>query len=424
MKLFKHQEDGLKRTVNFNRVAYYWEMGTGKTFVGSEKLMSFGTRVNLVVCQKSKVDDWVNHFVKHYLDFKHDVVDLTGKIGFEYFTKSCVKNKDCVAVGIINYDLLYRRPELLKLKDFTLMLDESSLIQNETTKRCKFVLKMKPANVILLSGTPTSGRYERLYSQIKLLGWDISKRDYWNRYINWEYVQFGRMPFPVKQVTNYRDVEGLKQQLRLHGADFLKADESSLPSQTFIDELVDCDKNYRKFMKSGIITVNDVELVGDNSLKKLLYARQLCGAYNNNKLKAFEDLINSTEDRILVFYNFNVELDALKEITKDRPLSFVNGSNKDLEAYENEDNSITFIQYQSGAFGLNLQKANKIIYYTLPLSSELYEQSKKRTHRIGQDKPCFYYNLICKNSVEEKIKETLALRKDYNEKLFEEDYSC
>ena len=69
--------------------------------------------------------------------------------------------------------------------------------------------------------------------------------------------------------------------------------------------------------------------------------------------------------------------------------------------------------------GLNLQMANKVIYFTPPLSSELFEQSKKRVHRIGQEKPCFYYFLTCKKSIEEKIYNTLAMRKNYTEALFE-----
>ena len=71
--------------------------------------------------------------------------------------------------------------------------------------------------------------------------------------------------------------------------------------------------------------------------------------------------------------------------------------------------------------GLNLQKANKIIYFTPPLSSELFEQSKKRIHRIGQNRPCFYYYLTCEKSIEEKIYETLGKRKDYTDALFEMD---
>ena len=96
----------------------------------------------------------------------------------------------------------------------------------------------------------------------------------------------------------------------------------------------------------------------------------------------------------------------------------MNGIEKNLDAYNNCNDSITFIQYQAGAMGLNLQLANKIIYFTPPLSSELFEQSKKRIHRIGQDKPCFYYYLICTGSIEKKIYKTLAMRRDYTEELF------
>ena len=99
----------------------------------------------------------------------------------------------------------------------------------------------------------------------------------------------------------------------------------------------------------------------------------------------------------------------------------VNGSIKTLDNYETEENSITFIQYQAGSMGLNLQKANKIIYFTPPLSSEFYEQSRKRTHRLGQNNTCFYYQMICQGSIEERIYKTLAKRKDYTEELFKNE---
>lgn len=84
------------------------------------------------------------------------------------------------------------------------------------------------------------------------------------------------------------------------------------------------------------------------------------------------------------------------------------------------DVTFEFVQYQAGAMGLNLQKANKVIYFTLPQSSELFEQSKKRVHRIGQKNRCFYYYMMCSNSVEEVILETLNQRKDFTDELFKE----
>ena len=67
IKLFEHQEKALEQTEQFNRVAYYLDMGLGKTFVGSEKLWELNT-YNLVICQKSKLEDWYQHFKKYYSD--------------------------------------------------------------------------------------------------------------------------------------------------------------------------------------------------------------------------------------------------------------------------------------------------------------------------------------------------------------------
>ena len=421
MELYPHQKQALRMTADQNHVAYYHDMGLGKTFTGAEKMVELGANVNLVICQKSKIDDWLDHFGKYYGGFY--IYDLTNKTELSDFLTICTFENGTVGkhVGVINYELAFRRKELLKLKDFTLMLDESSLIQNETAKRSKFILKMQPINVILLSGTPTGGKYEKLWSQMKLLGWTISKKMFYDHYVDYEWDDSNG--FPRMVINGYKNEERLKRKMRLYGCHFLKTDEVfDLPEQMHQTIRITTTSEYRKFRKDSIVAFDDVELVGDTTLTKMLYERQLCGQYNKEKLDAFRDLIESTEDRLIVFYNFNAELDALQNITNDleRSSCVINGQYKSLYAYENCNDSITFIQYQAGSMGLNLQKANKIVYFTPPLSSELFEQSKKRIHRIGQNRTCFYYYLTCKNSVEEKIYNTLAMRKDYTEALFEE----
>ena len=358
------------------------------------------------MCQKSKVQDWINHFTQNY---PYKTFDLTKPKFIDDFVSSNDK-----IVGVINYDVLWRRKQFLYMNDYTLILDESSLINNETANRSKFVLKMTPTNTILLSGTMCGGKYEKLWSQANLVGWNISKKLFYNQYIEIEYSKDG---YPI--ITGYKNVERLKNKLRSNGCVFMKSEEVlDLPQQNFIDINVDVSKEYKKFMKSGIIRFDDVELVGDTTLTKLLYARQLCGQYSKDKLKAFKDLIESTEDRLIVFYNFNDELEKMKQLCEDRPVSIVNGSVKDLYAYEHYDNSITFIQYQAGAKGLNLQKSNKIIYFTPTLNAEDYMQSLKRIHRIGQDKPCFYYRL--KSGVEHHIYDVLQKRENFTNDLFVE----
>jgi SNF2 family DNA or RNA helicase len=426
MELFKHQQEALEQTKDLNRVAYYLDMGLGKTFVGAEKAMSLDKDI-LIVCQKSKIADWKEHFFKYYIDkMKCDesgawCYDLTLNTGMDMFLHSRYK----IRIGVINYELAWRRQtELLNLHDFTLMLDESSLIQNQGAKQSKFILKLNPDNVILLSGTPTAGKYENLWSQIHLLGWKISEDVYNRQYVNWTKIDMGGFVHKIVDKENpYKNVDRLKSKLREHGAVFMKTEECfDLPEQTFIKQFVPASKEYWKFMKDCIITIDDKELVGDTTLTKRLYARQLCGQYSEYKLQAFRELVESTQDRLIVFYNFTAEYLAMVQIAEElgRPQSIVNGQQKQLLNYEQCDNSITFIQYQAGAMGLNLQKANKIIYFTLTDKSELYEQSKKRIHRIGQEQPCFYYMLMCKGSVEEAVLQTLEMRKDFTDELFNE----
>ena len=421
MKLFPHQEDALKRTNGFNNVAFYHDMGLGKTFSGSEKMHRYNNPVNLIVCQKSKVNDWVSHFNDHY---SHWVYDLTRKHSFQNFIHDFENLRiGDVITGIINYELAWRRKDLLKLTDFTLMLDESSLIQNKTAKQTKFILQLKPKNVILLSGTPTAGKYENLWTQAQLLGWNISEDLYNRQYVNWKTVESDGFFHKIVDMENpYKNVERLKQKFREHGADFVKTEEVfDLPPQTFTTVTVPTTKAYRKFIKSGYVQLDDgTELIGDQVFTKRLHSRQLCGMYSAEKLEAFKELIQSTNDRVIVFYNFKEEVKKLIQIANElgRPWSIICGDTKTLAAYENHEDSITFIQYQAGAMGLNLQLANKIIYFTLPERSDLFEQSKARIHRIGQVRPCFYWILQCAGSVEELIYQTLKERKDFTDDLF------
>lgn len=414
MELYQHQTDVLNRTKNFNRVAYYLDMGLGKTFVGSEKMLRLHERVNLVVCQKSKVEDWVKHFAYNYpqviaYDLTKDLSAFWNQLNRQPFEPYTV-------VGIINYDLLFRRPALSNLTNFTLLLDESSLITNPTSKRTKFILnKLKPKNVILLSGTPTSGKYELLWSQMRLLGWGISKDLYYSQYV----VVDNSSGYPV--VIGYKNVERLKAKMRVFGCVFMKTDEVlDLPEQRVIERKIQPQKAYLEFRKNSYVEIDEKEFIGDTVLTKLLYSRMLCGAYNDDKLEALKDIIDSTNNRLIIFYNFNVELDKIKSvIPNDRPISIINGAEKDLSAYDNYDNSITLVQYQSGSMGLNLQKANVIVYFSPTLSSEQFEQSKKRIHRIGQKQNCLYYKLV--TGIEHRIYDVLDMRKDYTDKLFEED---
>jgi hypothetical protein len=134
----EHQKKLLDETKDRNLVAYFVDMGGGKTFIGSEKALSFDEDIILIVCQKSKVRDWGNHFFDYYIDKtkcdesgawynkynmparKHIKMN-TKEVSAEKFWKWAIKHKD-----IIPWDKYIRGsiiPEPDNLKEIYISVD-------------------------------------------------------------------------------------------------------------------------------------------------------------------------------------------------------------------------------------------------------------------------------------------------------------
>lgn len=373
----------------------------------------------LVVVPKSLINQWCKHIETYYPQW--NCIDFTAK-------KRKDIDKTRPNVVIVNYDLVFRRPELQNFykydKNWVLVLDEAVAISNPTAKRTKAIMRMKCDNLLMLSGSVSKGHAENLYTLAKMLGSSITKKEFWDRYIIVADFQRPNMRFPIKIIKGYKRQDELRQRMRELGTIFMKTEGIlSLPEQTFVNLDINTSKEYKRFLKDRIITLeNGKELIGDCSLSKLLCERLLCGAYSKDKINAFRELLGSTDKRVIVFYNFWEEYDKLVEVVNElkKPLSEVNGRTRDLENYENYEDSVTLANFFAGSSGLNLQKANIMVYFTPPLSAEHYVQSIKRIHRIGTTKPCVYYRMICENSVEEKIYESLKKGKDFIDYLYQE----
>lgn len=415
--LYPHQVAVLGDLYDHKSAGIFYDMGLGKTIIGSIKATSYKEPI-LIISPKSVCSQWLEHFKEWHNNYTR--YDLTNKKELIAF----IKDDTDLKVGVINYDIIYRRSELLKLSGYTLMLDESHAISNSNSKRTKAVMKLKFDNILLLSGTPASNAdYMKLYPMLKLLGLKMNKREYEDRYGNWFTMENAGVKFRVLSKKNpWKHTDELKSIMHDLGCRFKKTEDVlELPSQRFIDVPIPKSKDYTTFEKDGYVDCGEVEYISSGPAQDMLYLRQLCNS--KEKLDMLKTLLESTEDRVIVFYNFNCELELLQQIVQKlkRPISYINGYEKNLNCYNKYENSITLVQYQSGSSGVNLQKANKIIYYSPPVKSDFFEQSKKRIHRIGQDSKCTYWKLITRDSIEQKIYNVLDQKKDYTEELFRND---
>lgn len=418
INLMEHQKDALEAVSKYRRCAFYHSMGLGKTYTGSEKLMSFGSQRNLIVCQLSKVADWCEHMGKYY-DVK--VFDLTKNKNIDPF----INYKD-KSVGVINYDRIWRRPQITSLQGMSVIFDESSMLKHERAKRTLAVLRMQFDGVVLLSGTPIGGKYEQLIAQCRLLGWKVPKSVFYDRFVITREMPLERFNFPIQLIIGYKNIDKLKSKLHEIGCHFLRTEDViNLPEQVMQTIEVPNTKQYSEFMAKFIVDVGDKEMIGETPLSRLIHARELCGSYNDHKLKVVEDLLESSEERFVIFYSFQRDYDKLKALCEriGKPVATVNGKERDLKAYVECDNSVVLCQHQAAAKGLNLQNANRMIVFDPTTQGEDHMQMLKRIHRIGQTKTCFYYFLCTKGSVEQDIYRALEKKEDYTLDLFNQSFA-
>lgn len=372
----------------------------------------------LVVCQKSKILDWCNHW-RGCSDYSvYDFYDMKPKELRDIPSMSH-------SVVVVSYDSVWRRPVFREFaKTAHLVLDESSLIQNEGTKRTDFIMKLEPLTVTLLSGTPCSGRYENMWTQCQLLGWDITRTQYWNRYVEWHMEKFYSIPRPIRVVDGYKNVEELKSKLREYGAVFMTTEEAiELPDKIEETTYIPASDAYDEFKHDWIVEMEDEEIVGDTPLNKMLGLRKLASYYSEGKAQALKDILEVNPERIVVFYNFKKELEVIRKIVGKRHFCEINGEHHDQSTFDKYDDCVIAVQFVSGSFGLNLQASHICVYYSPTLSADAFMQSQARIHRIGQTKKCNYIYLVCEDSIEAEIYETLRKREDYVLKLFEKSHN-
>lgn len=431
-ELYDFQRQALDKIQDRDNAALFWQMGAGKTVSAIGLTERWNSQILICLVLKSTVSQWTD--------------ELQGQTDRKVFNGYKKSKKDGVkafidATGrkalVIGYDA-YKAKSAAELRqyindnaeDVSMVCDESSLIGSMTSERTRAVMKTKTKHRLLLSGTPaTGGKMEAMIPTMNMLGWSITKERFLQQFCHvYEWTDPTRPWMTIPIIQGYKNIDRLREGLKEHGGSFITMEEAGvqLPATTEQIISIQTPPEYKRFMKNGIVKIGDTEIIGENNLTKMLYARQICSVYNPAKAAALEELLQQAGDEpVVIFYNWTAELYVLQKIREKlgRPMSIVNGQKKDLQEYEKgTPGTVILCQYQAASMGLNLQRARICVFYSQCLSYSDYEQAKARIHRIGQSRNCNFYNLICSDSIEEDILETLEQRKDYTEQLFTEKH--
>lgn len=447
-KLYDYQRNALLKLIPITHNLLALDMGLGKTITSLAMIRARldGNQVDkvLILCQSIKINDWVNEMGTYFADC--NIIPVTGSKSQKIAALESGYNETKKQIVVMSYrSALSYTGELGRLfannydgnlefdgKRMMLVVDESQVMKSHTSQIGEFgkMLGNVCEFTTLLSGDPISTGYIDLYNQLAILKMSMSFNMFKQAFCNYEVRGGMGKSWPV--LVGYKNVDTLLQVLHERSFFMKTEDAIVLPKQNFFDVEIELDnkKEVQTFYKTRIYKEHAAEHSSAVNMGMRQFASGFYKNYlnlSNHKLDAVESIVTSTNKNIIIFYNFDGELEMLKQKLKALKIKTleVNGKQDDYEKsrVNGPERFVILVQYQAGSKGLNWQNIHYTIYFSPTWMAENWKQSIKRTHRVGQTMPCFYYKLVTRGMGEDRMWEAMAKSENFTDDMFSYELS-
>lgn len=314
------------------------------------------------------------------------------------------------------------------------VIDEASAFKSTQAKRWRALRSVLPKikRMVELTATPAANNLIDIWPQIYLMdkGERLGKtkgiflekfcrqvgNPQWNQ---WEVK-------PDKRDALFGCVADIA--LRMKADDYLQVPDriDNVISVTLAPKTL---TQYKTLQKEFILSLESGEITAVNAAVQANKLLQLCNGamyldeggwevVQDDKLDALAEIVEQTNEPILVAYQFKSDLARLqkrfpKAIALDKDPATIDKWNAGRIP-------MLLAHPASAGHGLNLQKGGRtIVWFGLPWSLELYAQFNGRLHRQGQDKPVLVYHILATGTVDEAVHATLVTKDATQQDLLE-----
>lgn len=145
--------------------------------------------------------------------------------------------------------------------------------------------------------------------------------------------------------------------------------------------------------------------------------RKVVNSDNSRKIAMLE--LFEHHPRMIVFYNFDYELDILKQLFNKTGIEIGEWNGHKHQEIPESSSWVYLVQYNAGAEGWNCIKTDAIVFYSQNYSYKVMQQAAGRIDRLNTPyTDLYYYHLKSKSGIDLAIARALKEKKKFNETKF------
>ena len=448
-KPFAHQKKALEMSWDKEVFAYFMEMGTGKSkvLIDNIAMLYNAGKIDgaLIVAPKGVYKNWFDQEIPNHMpDYIEKKVGLWRTKPDDKDLKPLFDTGAELHILIMNVEAFSTKKGVEFAAKFlashkTLMgVDESTTIKNPSAKRTQSILKLSKHTKYrrILTGSPVTKSPLDLYSQCQFLDpFLLDQSSYYvfrTRYAICRKINVsGRS---VEIVVGYRNLAELSEKLKPFSYRVLKDDCLDLPKKTFVKrtvELTDEQKKvYKQMKEEAIAFLNGKMVTSATVITQLMRLHQItCGHFTSNdgkvqdlksnRINQLMNILEEMEGKAVIWAHYRYDIEKIvaaisKQYGENSVVTYYGDTSTDdrqkaIKKIQDKESPVRFIvgTPQTGGYGITLTGASTMIYYSNGYDLEKRQQSEARIDRIGQEKPMTYIDLICEDTVDTKIVESL-----------------
>ncbi len=341
---------------------------------------------------------------------------------------------------LVNYETAVRDlDELNAWQPDLIVLDEAQRIKNWESKTSRAIKRLRSRYAVVLTGTPLENKLEELYSIVQFVD---------DRRLGpaFQFLHDHRIVDENGVILGYRNLERIREKLepillRRTRAQVL----TQLPARTDTTVFVEMDEAQRgpysehrqtlaRLLQKKYLTEVDRRRL----LACLANLRMLCGSTYlldrttkvspklDELAELLRELLGSGPHKVVIFSQWELMLRLTAEVLERLGVGSVAlhgrvpGPQRRavLERFRDDPECRVFLSTDAGGTGLNLQSADTVINLEVPWNPAVLAQRVARVHRLGQHRPVQVFNLVTRDSIEERVLRALASKQSLFDGIF------